>query len=118
MHEIWYGIGMELEVLKIVFHSILEIFHSILASSTFHRPINISAPFHFPFRTMPYRYLMVCILLLNDRMSLSLGHMNNYFFLLVFEFAKIVISLFTPASVVNQNRDNNVTFIYRYRPVS
>ena len=45
MSEIECGIGME--IWKIVFHSNLEIFHSILASSIFHAKIYV------PFHTMP-----------------------------------------------------------------
>ena len=40
-----------MEVLKIVFLFILEIFQSILASSIFHT--EISVPFHFPFHSTP-----------------------------------------------------------------
>ena len=40
-----------MEVWKIVFHFILEIFDSIVASSIFHTKISI--PFSIPFHTMP-----------------------------------------------------------------
>ena len=53
-----------MEVWKIVFHSILEIFHSI---PFWHLPYCIpkfpfrSIPFHFPFHSIPYHALMVRI---------------------------------------------------------
>ena len=49
MHKVLCEIGME--VWKIVFHFILEIFHSILASSIFHT--KISVPFHSIFHSIP-----------------------------------------------------------------
>ena len=55
MREIWYGIGME--VWKIVFHSILEIFHSI---PFWHLPYSIPKfPFHSILFSIPYHALSI-----------------------------------------------------------
>ena len=54
MHKIQYGIGME--VWKIAFHSILEIFHSI---PFWHLPYSLPKfPFHSIFHSIPYHALL------------------------------------------------------------
>ena len=50
-----------MEVGKIVLHSILEIFHFILASSILH--IDISVPFHSIFDSIPYHALPTVLLI-------------------------------------------------------